>query len=190
MSRKNLSWKEGLSPQEKEALVQKIAAEARYNELHYYGCSQSVLGALQKHLGIGSDGLFKAATPFFGGATMGELCGAVSGGMLAIGSVYGREQFQDGVNAHNDPQCAESRRRARFFLHKFRDEYGYLTCRDIRYQVRGIPTFAQLLPPDPTPEDWARADALYPNHDKCGDVCAKAAKLAAEVILAPQIVLE
>jgi len=189
MAQEKFWWHDGLSPQEQETLIQKIAAAAHYNELNYFGCSQSVLGALQENLGIGNEGIFKAATSLSGGATISELCGAVSGGLLAIGTVYGREQFQDGVNSHDDPICAENRRRSRSFLHKFRDEYGYLICRDIRYQTRGIPPFAQLLPPDPTPEDWARYDALYPNHHKCADVCAKAAELAAEAILAPKVVI-
>jgi C_GCAxxG_C_C family probable redox protein len=180
-----------LSPQEKEELVSKIEQDARHNEVNYYGCAQSVLGALQVNLNIGNVDVFRAACPLSGGVGgMGEVCGAVAGGIIAIGTVYGREQFNEKLNAHNDPAVAESRRRARHFLLNFRNEYGYLTCRDIRYQVRGIPPFAQLLPPDPAPEDWARVDEMYPNHYKCGEVCARAARLAAETILEPRIVLQ
>jgi len=192
MTEKRFWWQAGeLSPQKKEELVSKIEQDARYNEVHYFGCSQSVLEALQRNLNIGNVDVFKAACPLSGGVGgMGEVCGAVTGGVIAIGLVYGREQYSEKLNSHNDPVVAESRRRARYFLQNFRNEYGYLACRDIRYQVRGIPPFAQLLPPDPTPEDWAKVEEIYPNHDKCGDVCAKAARLAAEAILEPKIMLQ
>jgi C_GCAxxG_C_C family probable redox protein len=62
----------------------------------YSGCSQSVLLALQEELGIGDLESFKAATVLSGGvARRGETCGALLGGLMALGIVYGRELITD-----------------------------------------------------------------------------------------------
>ena len=193
MERKKFWWQtRKLSPQEKEELIRNIEQDASYNEIHYHGCSQPVLGALQKNLNIESSvDVFKAAAPFLGGiGGIREVCGAVIGGCMAIGLVYGREKFEEPTGASNDPISTECRRRGRYFAEKFIREFGYLTCRDIEYRVRGIRPPEILLPADPTPADWDIADRKYPNGpEKCGEVCAAAARLAAETILAPTIVL-
>ena len=157
-------WQDGkLSPQEKEKLLESIEKDASYNEIHYQGCSQAVLGALQKNLGIGGAEAFKASSGLAGGiCSMGEACGAVSGAVMAIGLAYGREGFSEGVNAHHDPVWLECRRRGRYFCEKFRREYGYLTCPGIKYQVRGIYPF-QPSKAEPTPEEWDAMDSG--NHD-------------------------
>ena len=186
MTEKRFWWQdEKLSLQEKEKLIKNVEQDASYNEIHYYGCSQSVLGALQKNLGIGNVDVFKAATALSGGvSSMGQVCGAVTGAIMAIGLVYGREKFDDKINAHDDPVWLMGRTLGRYFCERFRRELGYLTCPDIKYQVRGIYPFEQSRV-NPTPEEWER---LHQNHDKCGDVCATAARLSAEVILEPGIV--
>ncbi len=62
----------------------------------YGGCSQSVLLALQEGLGIGDLESFKAATVLSGGvARRGETCGALIGGLMALGLVCGRERMEE-----------------------------------------------------------------------------------------------
>ena len=77
---------------EKDELISSIEYDANFNEVHYHGCSQAVLDAMQKNLGIGNVEVFKSASAMAGGiCSMGEVCGAVTGGIMAIGLVYGRE---------------------------------------------------------------------------------------------------
>jgi C_GCAxxG_C_C family probable redox protein len=75
--------------------IGKIASRAlEYDK--YSGCSQSVLLALQEELGIGDLESFKAATVLSGGvARRGETCGALLGGLMALGLVCGRELITD-----------------------------------------------------------------------------------------------
>jgi len=62
----------------------------------YSGCSQSVLLALQEAFDTGNMESFKAATVLSGGvARKGETCGALIGGLLALGLVIGREDMTD-----------------------------------------------------------------------------------------------
>lgn len=175
-----------LSPKQKEKLLRNIEQDASFNEIHYYGCAQSTMAALQKYLRIGDLDTFKAASALGGGASgMGEVCGAVVAGIMAIGLVYGREKFDEKANAHHDPVYLECRKRGRYLCEKFRREFGYLTCRDIKYKMRGIYLF-EPSKAEPTAQDWANQDK---NHDKCGEVCGKAARLAAEAIIEPTITL-
>ena len=86
------SMKEG----EKEKLFGEIEKTAHDYEVKYGGCAQCVLIALQEHLKLGNGEAFKAASAFAGGfANCGETCGALSGGMMAIGLAYGREHFEE-----------------------------------------------------------------------------------------------
>lgn len=53
-------------------------------------CSQSVFTAFSEELGLDRETASKIATPFGGGmARMGEVCGAVSGALMAIGLKHG-----------------------------------------------------------------------------------------------------
>ena len=77
-----------LSNGEKEELLRIIEQEAQDNEVEYWGCSQAVLKALQQHFDLGNDEVFKAASPFAGGiGRLREACGALTGGVMAIGLV-------------------------------------------------------------------------------------------------------
>ena len=50
-----------LSNEEKEELLRKIEQEAHDNEVEYWGCSQAVLKALERHFNLGNGEVFKVA---------------------------------------------------------------------------------------------------------------------------------
>ena len=64
-----------------------------------YNCAQSILYAYGPDLGLEADTALKAATGLGGGrGGRGEVCGAVTGGILALGLKYGRgEQAEKSV---------------------------------------------------------------------------------------------
>ncbi len=56
-----------------------------------YNCAQSILHAFGPELGLDEETALKIATGFGGGiGGSGEVCGAVTGGLLALGLKYGR----------------------------------------------------------------------------------------------------
>ena len=56
-----------------------------------FSCSQAVFASLSSEYGVDSDTAKKIAGAFGGGiASNGELCGAVSGALMAIGLKHGR----------------------------------------------------------------------------------------------------
>lgn len=76
-------------------------AQERAMELHAGGlhCAESVLLAVLEARGACPDGLVPRVATCFGagvGRTKEELCGALSGGLMAIGCAIGRERMGQG----------------------------------------------------------------------------------------------
>ena len=108
----------------------------------YSGCSQSVLLALQEAFDIGDMESFKAATVLSGGvARKGETCGAVIGGLLALGLVVGREDMTD-TQTYRDAM-KPSDEIIQEFQKRLQETFGFeepLTntiCRDIQKRIYG-----------------------------------------------------
>lgn len=101
---------------------QQIAAK-----LHEEGfsCSQAVLGALEEFTGLDRDTAMAAAGCFGAGAGTGELCGAISGALLAIGLANPHTVGAD------QARKAEVRELARKFMRGFKEEYGCVNCREL-----------------------------------------------------------
>lgn len=85
-------------------------------------CAQAVFGAFSDETGYDGDETDKIAAAFGGGMMMGQTCGAVTGGLMAIGLMSDTEE--------------EAAERAIAFETKFNEKYGSCMCRDlIKYDV-------------------------------------------------------
>jgi len=108
----------------------------------YSGCSQSVLLALQEAFEIGDMESFKAATVLSGGvARKGETCGALIGGLLALGLVIGREDITD-TQTYRDAM-KPSDEIIKEFQKRLQATFGFTEplettiCRDIQKKIYG-----------------------------------------------------
>lgn len=91
-----------------------------------YTCSQSVLSAFADLLEVSPDTALKLATGF--GAGFGrkqEVCGALSGGVLALGFLYGRGE-KDGPEKKEDTYS-----RVKELLESFKEEHGSCICKEL-----------------------------------------------------------
>ncbi len=121
------------SPEQKyQAVIERAAELARRYEIEYFGCSQSTLAALMEAFGLGGRDMLRAATAFAGGVVRrGNVCGALSGGLMMIGHLAGRddlqmtEQYQRGMG-YADKLCR-----------RFEDAYGSIVCREIQQRKYG-----------------------------------------------------
>ncbi|MFB0519265.1 MAG: C-GCAxxG-C-C family protein [Acidobacteriota bacterium] len=76
--------------QEKEAEKGKLADELEANFTQRgFSCAEAIFRAAVTTYGE-SEELVRLATPFSGGMGQGDLCGFLSGGVLAIGLLFGR----------------------------------------------------------------------------------------------------
>lgn len=90
-----------------------------------YNCSQSVLLTMAEHWNVKNELVPKVATAFGGGmGRCGSVCGALTGGLMAIGLKYGT----------NDPS-AEKRSKAYelagAFYRQFEKQNGSVLCREL-----------------------------------------------------------
>ena len=105
------------------AVMTTIQVAQRSEALFQQGfcCAESVLQAIAKSLGIQSELIPRIATGLCGGiAKTGGICGAVSGGVLAINMVTGRS------HAGQSPEA--NVRLVRAFLSEFETKFGTTNC--------------------------------------------------------------
>jgi len=90
-----------------------------------YNCAQSVLGAFCEELGVNKETAFKIASGFGGGMRQGEVCGAVTGALMAIGLKEGFYEEGDVVGkAHIGAKIMA-------FEAMFEDKNGTLICKQL-----------------------------------------------------------
>jgi C_GCAxxG_C_C family probable redox protein len=89
-----------------------------------YNCAQSVLYAFGPDLGLDGETALKVATGLGAGmARRGEVCGAVTGGILVLGLKYGRGGQQDrSATEHTYRQTLE-------LMARFEKLHGSCLCR-------------------------------------------------------------
>lgn len=90
-----------------------------------YNCSQSVFGAFCEDLGMDLDTGLKISSSFGGGiGRLREVCGAVSGVMMAVGLIYGYSEADLTAKA-------ELYKRVQELAGVFKDENGSIICREL-----------------------------------------------------------
>lgn len=102
-----------------------VSARALENFDSGYNCAESVLMAISEYLNMPKDrSLPRIATGFGGGiARNGNLCGALTGGIMAIGLALGRNDNQ----GSRDP-CYPAVDR---LFNSFAEKFGSSQCRDL-----------------------------------------------------------
>jgi C_GCAxxG_C_C family probable redox protein len=91
-----------------------------------FSCSQSVLSAFSPVFGLNRTQALRIASAFGGGiCRRGDLCGAITGGLMVIGLKHGRARAND-VTAKE-----KTYRLAQRFMRWFERQYGTLLCREL-----------------------------------------------------------
>jgi len=110
----------------KQALKKQARKKAYDYELECHGCSQAVLLTFQELLGLEDELTFKAAGPLCAGLGMGRVCGALTGGVMVLGMMYGRPHIQDGLNGLLPGMGIAQR-----LVQRFEQEFGTTVCSEI-----------------------------------------------------------
>jgi C_GCAxxG_C_C family probable redox protein len=115
-----------------QPMIERAAELASLYEVEYFGCSQSTLAALIEAFGIGGRDILRAATAFSGGVVRrGNVCGALSGGLMMIGFLAGRDDLQMKEQAQRGMGYADK------LCQRFEDAYGSVVCREIQKKKYG-----------------------------------------------------
>lgn len=103
---------------------EKVEKAAAYFD-NGFCCSQAVFTTFATEYGIDEKFALKVATQFGGGARKGEMCGSVSGALMALGLKYG---FSDG-RAQEEKELAHQK--AEEFMNRFIEKKGTVVCREL-----------------------------------------------------------
>lgn len=91
--------------------------------LKRFTCSAAVFSTFSIELGLDPDMAKKIACGFGAGISKtGNICGAVSGGIMVIGLKYGKTQEGD------DAATEKTRALVRQFIHEFTEKNGSVNC--------------------------------------------------------------
>lgn len=103
-------------------------------ELDYGCCPQCVLASIQETVGIIDDQTIKASHGLSGGGgLLGEgVCGALTGGLLALGAKYGRDR-----NKLDRGRYLNNFKKAKELSVRFQEEFGGLTCKQLQEKFTG-----------------------------------------------------
>ncbi|NLI96889.1 MAG: C_GCAxxG_C_C family protein [Synergistaceae bacterium] len=156
---------------EKEAVLKRAAEEACRNESRYHLCSQGTLAALMRSFGIHDPDLLRASTAFAGGGVRrGHMCGALSGALLFIGLLAGRDDLEMKEQAVRGLGYCDKLYRV------FEERFGTVLCRQIQKNLYG------------KEYDLTRQEERDEMHTlmetmefACPQVCGEAARMAALV---------
>jgi len=111
----------------RDAFVEAVRKKAHDYDFNCHGCSQAVVQSFLDVFEEGNTALFKAASPFAAGMSMtGNNCGALIGGLMILGAVFGRGSMSDGMEG-----IVEGIRPARRLVKHFQGRFGTVNCRDL-----------------------------------------------------------
>lgn len=103
--------------------VEEVAAATM---LEGYNCAQSVLASCGQPLGLPRETAVQIAMTFGGGlGRTGNVCGAVTGALMALGLSFAAKDAKD------KPTKEAAVRLAREFMAQFRAQHGATNCRDL-----------------------------------------------------------
>ena len=119
---------------DKNTLAELAYQKALRYELDYGCCPQCVLAVVQETVGYIDDNTIKASHGLSGsgGLTGQGVCGALSGGLMALSAKFGRERakLDSGRGINNFKKSKE-------LVERFRQEFGGITCQELQKQFTG-----------------------------------------------------
>ena len=161
----------------RDQLLDKVEAAASQCEKELHGCGRCVLSALLSNFDLADKSAaelaLKGILPLSGGiAQTRNTCAALLGGLMGIGMV----SFPGALEDSGIEDIRGAMKLGNQYYRKFEKEIGNTRCFDIR--AIGLGRCFDTADPD---EYRKFVDAGA--YDLCGNVCGKAARMAAEFML-------
>ncbi|MEA3327932.1 MAG: C-GCAxxG-C-C family protein [Chloroflexota bacterium] len=142
----------------------KLEDEAKAFFGQHYNCAQSTVAPFAKRLGVDLDLILKIATPFGGGmGHAGQICGVVSGALMAIG-------LAKGITFYERDKKYACYALGQDFQEHFRALHGNLTCPGLLGLDIG------------NPEELTKVRELDLFHTLCPRFVGDAARITAEML--------
>jgi C_GCAxxG_C_C family probable redox protein len=168
--------KKKLNPKEllanKQQIIDRVQRRAEEYNFIFKNCAQGTALALMEEFGLGNMEIIKALTPFPGIGGTGEICGGITGSLIAFGLFFGSDNRLDYEAMNKTIMTAQK------FMAFFEGELDHMYCADIIETV--------ILGHRINPGESEQAMMTFTNEkgfEKCGLPPAIGAGLAAEFII-------
>jgi C_GCAxxG_C_C family probable redox protein len=168
--------KKVLNPQEllanKAQILDRVQLRAEEYNFITKNCAQGTALALMEEFGLGNMEVIKALTPFPGIGGTGEMCGGITGSLIAFGLYFGGDDRLN-YDAMNNTISISQR-----FMAQFEGKMGHMYCADIIETV--------ILGHRLNPGESEQAMVAFTNEkgfEKCGLPPGLGVRLAAETII-------
>jgi len=162
-------------PGSREKLLDVIAKSAYNNDRAYEGCSRSVFAALQTHLHLMPEEAYKeclkACTALSGGvARKGEVCGALTAGIMALSLLTASEKMDSFDHYKKAMQISGE------LFDKYMKKFGTVKCAEVQEKLLGR---SYDFNKEEDRDAWYKEGGLK----YCPMVCGEVARMTAELIL-------
>ena len=168
--------KKKLDPKEMKAnkakILDRVQLRAEEYNFIFKNCAQGTAMALLEEFGLGNMEIIKALTPFPGIGGTGEICGGITGSLIAFGLYFGSDNRLDYDTMNKTIMISQK------FMAYFEDAVGHLYCSDI---IETVILGRRLNPGDS--EEAMMSFAGEKGFEKCGLPPGMGARLAAEFII-------
>jgi C_GCAxxG_C_C family probable redox protein len=168
--------KKKLDPKEmqanKEQILDRVQLRAEEYNFILKNCAQATALTLMEEFGLGDMEIIKALSPFPGIGGTGEICGGITGSLIAFGLYFGSDDPLDYEAKGQTIQTAQK------FMALFEETIGHRHCADIIETV----TIGYRLNPGES-EEAMMTFAGEKGFEKCGLVPGMGVRLAAEIII-------
>ncbi len=111
----------------REMFIEDLKKRTFSTEVRYHGCAQVVVQTFLDVFDVNNVQLSMASSHFAAGlALTGNNCGALIGGIMVLGLVFGRDDISGGMQA-----IVKGIRPTRKLVKYFEEKYNKLNCREI-----------------------------------------------------------
>jgi C_GCAxxG_C_C family probable redox protein len=152
----------------REEILNRVQRRAEENNFVLKNCAQATALALLEEFGLGTMEVVKALSPFPGIGGTGEVCGGISGSLIAFGLYFGSDDRLDREAIGRTIGIAQT------FMNRFESEVGYRRCADIIEKV----TIGHRLNPGQSEQSMVTF-AGEKGFEKCSLIPGIGARLAA-----------
>ncbi|MFC1532406.1 C-GCAxxG-C-C family protein [Thermodesulfobacteriota bacterium] len=156
----------------KQQILDRVQRRAEEYNFITKNCAQSTALAVMEEFGLGNMEVIKALTNFPGVGGTGEICGGITGSLIAFGLYFG------GDDMLNFEKTGPTMITAQKYMAFFEDSVGYMHCSDIQEKV----IFGRNMDPGASQEHM-EAFAKAKGFEKCGLAPGIGARLAAGFII-------
>jgi C_GCAxxG_C_C family probable redox protein len=156
----------------KQEILNRVQLRGEEYEYLSHNCSKGSALAVMEEFGLGNMDIITSLSPFPGFGMTGWICGAVTGGLIALGLYFGSQDLLD-YEATGRTMTA-----ARTFITRFETALGTILCPKIHEDV----IFGTYMDPRGSQEKF-QAFKNAKGYERCALPPGIGAKIAAEIII-------